>query len=268
MNKINLNLLLIFSSVIFSSSSFSDESIYRIDYIIFKFLPDIETKEKFKTPEISFSDELINITDLKYPEFNKPYSLENNLPYQDLFQDISISRLISQSNLEEESIEDEVRMSENQVFFQNDSGADFAMEEIVQTLKRSRNYRVIAQNSWFQEIIDQSLASAVLIKTEIDNGDIVVGEIKAYKKRFLHLDTNLYFAKESIDPSSFEKKVILKEQIKKGEFVIEEINLFENEKLEFLYQINHSRKVRSKELHYVDHPKFGVIFQISPVKNI
>ena len=268
MNKINLNLLFIFSSVIFSSSCFSDESIYRIDYIIFKFLPDIETKEKFKTPEISFSDELINITDLKYPEFNKPYSLENNLPYQDLFQDISISSVISQSNLEEESIEDEVRMSENQVFFQNDSGADFAMEEIVQTLKRSRNYRVIDQNSWFQEIIDQSLASAVLIKTEIDNGDIVVGEIKAYKKRFLHLDTNLYFAKESIDPSSFEKKVILKEQIKKGEFVIDEINLFENEKLEFLYQINHSRKVRSKELHYVDHPKFGVIFQISPIKNI
>ena len=268
MNKINLNLLFIFSSVIFSSSSFSDESIYRIDYIIFKFLPDIETKEKFKTPEISFSDELINITDLKYPEFNKPYSLENNLPYQDLFQDISISRVVSQSNLEEESIEDEVRMSENQVFFQNDSGADFAMEEIVQTLKRSRNYRVIDQNSWFQEIVDQSLASAVLIKTEIDNGDIVVGEIKAYKKRFLHLDTNLYFAKESIDPSSFEKKVILKEQIKKGEFVIDEINLFENEKLEFLYQINHSRKVRSKELHYVDHPKFGVIFQISPIKNI
>ena len=268
MNKINLNLLFIFSSIVFSSSSFSDESIYRIDYIIFKFLPDIETKEKFKTPEISFSDELINITDLKYPEFNKPYSLENNLPYQDLFQDISISRVVSQSNLEEESIEDEVRMSENQVFFQNDSGADFAMEEIVQTLKRSRNYRVIDQNSWFQEIIDQSLASAVLIKTEIDDGDIVVGEIKAYKKRFLHLDTNLYFAKESIDPSSFEKKVILKEQIKKGEFVIDEINLFENEKLEFLYQINHSRKVRSKELHYVDHPKFGVIFQISPVKNI
>ena len=67
---------------------------------------------------------------------------------------------------------------------------------------------------------------------------------------------------------AFEKKVILKEQIKKGEFVIKEINLFENEKLEFLYHINHSRKVRSKELHYIDHPKFGVIFQISPIKNI
>ena len=268
MNKINLNLLFILSSIVFSSFSFSDESIYRIDYIIFKFLPDIDSKEKFKTPEISFSDELINITELKYPEFNKPDSLENNLPYQDLFQDISISRIITQSNLQEENTDDDVRMSENQVFFQNDSGADFAMEEIVQTLKRSKNYRVIDQNSWFQEIKDQSLAPAVLIKTEIDNGDIVVGEIKAYKKRFLHLDANLYFAEESINPSSFEKKVIMKEQIKKGEFVIDEINLFENEKLEFLYQINHSRKVRSKELHYVDHPKFGVIFQISPIKNI
>ena len=268
MNKINLNLLFILSSIVFSSSSFSDESIYRIDYIIFKFLPDIDSKEKFKTPEISFSDELINITELKYPEFNKPDSLENNLPYQDLFQDISISRIITQSNLQEESTDDDVRMSKNQVFFQNDSGTDFAMEEIVQTLKRSKNYRVIDQNSWFQEIKDQSLAPAVLIKTEIDNGDIVVGEIKAYKKRFLHLDANLYFAEESINPSSFEKKVIMKEQIKKGEFVIDEINLFENENLEFLYQINHSRKVRSKELHYVDHPKFGVIFQISPIKNI
>ena len=268
MNKINLNLLFIFSSIFFSSFSFSNETIYRIDYIIFKFLPDINSKEKFKNPEISFSEELINITDLKYPEFNKPDSLNNNLPYQDLFQDISISRMITQSNLEEESTEDEVRMSENQVFFQNDSGADFALEDTVQTLNRSKNYRVIDQNSWFQGIKDYSLAPAVLIKTEIDNGDIVVGEIKAYKKRFLHLDANLYFAEESIVPSSFRKTVKLKEQIKKGEFIINEINLFENEKLEFLYQINHSRKVRSKELHYVDHPKFGVIFQISPIKNM
>ena len=268
MNKINLNLLFIFSSILFSSFSFSEESIYRIDYIIFKFLPNIDSKEKFKTPEITFSDELINITDLKYPEFIKPDSLNNNLPYQNLFQDISISRVISQSNLQEESIEDRVRMSKNQVFFQNDSGVDFAMEEIVQTLKRSKNYRVIDQNSWFQEIKDQSQAPAVLIKTKIDDGDIVVGEIKAYKKRFLHLDANLYFAEESTDPFSFEKIVILKEQFKKGEFVINEINLFENEELEFLYQINHSRKVRSKELHYIDHPKFGFIFQISPTKNI
>ncbi len=268
MNKINLNLIVFFSSVVFSSFSFSDESIYRIDYIIFKFLPNIDSKEKFKTPEITFSDELINITDLKYPEFNKPDSLNNNLPYQDLFQDISISRIINQSNLQKESTEDQVRMSKNQVFFQNDSGVDFAMEEIVQKLKRSKNYRVIDQNSWFQEIEDQSQAPAVLIKTKIDDGDIVVGEIKAYKKRFLHLDANLYFAKESIDPASFEKTVKLKEQYKKGEFVIDQINLFENEELEFLYHINHSRKVRSKELHYVDHPKFGVIFQISPTKNI
>ncbi|MFL2755055.1 MAG: CsiV family protein [Gammaproteobacteria bacterium] len=268
MNKINLNLLFIFSSILFSSFSFSDESIYRIDYIIFKFLPNIDSKEKFKTPEITFSDELINITDLKYPEFIKPDSLNNNLPYQNLFQDISISRVINQSNVQEESTEDQVRMSKNQVFFQNDSGVDFAMEEIVQKLKRSKNYRVIDQNSWFQEIKDQSLAPAVLIKTKIDDGDIVVGEIKAYKKRFLHLDANLYFAEESTDPVSFEKIVILKEQFKKGEFVINQINLFENEELEFLYEINHSRKLRSKELHYIDHPKFGVIFQISPTKNI
>ena len=130
MNKINLNLLFIFSSILFSSFSFSDESIYRIDYIIFKFLPDIDSKEKFKTPEITFSDELINITDLKYPEFIKPDSLNSNLPYQNLFQDISISRVINQSNVQEEGTEDQVRMSKNQVFFQNDSGVDFAMEEI------------------------------------------------------------------------------------------------------------------------------------------
>ena len=79
MNKINLNLLFIFSSILFSSFSFSDESIYRIDYIIFKFLPNIDSKEKFQTPEITFSDELINITDLKYPEFIKPDSSNNNL---------------------------------------------------------------------------------------------------------------------------------------------------------------------------------------------
>ena len=100
MRKIKLNFLLIFNFFIFSNITFSEENIYRIDYIIFKFLPDITSEERFLPPEIFFSDELINITNLKYPEFIKPDSLENDLPYQDLFQDISITRIIYNSNIQ------------------------------------------------------------------------------------------------------------------------------------------------------------------------
>jgi hypothetical protein len=94
---------------------------------------------------------------------------------------------------------------------------------------------------------------------------MVFGEIKVYKKRFLHVDLNLYFGKESSDSVNFEKKIELKELGKNSEFKSTKLNLFENLSLNFLYQINHSRKVRSREVHYVDHPKFGVLFEINPI---
>ena len=267
MRKIKLNFLLIFNFFIFSNITFSEENIYRIDYIIFKFLPDITSEERFLPPEIFFSDELINITNLKYPEFIKPDSLENNLPYQDLFQDISITRIIDNSNIQKKEKEEKIEMSKNQVFFQNDSGIDFAMEEIIQSLKKSKNYRVIGFNSWFQKIKKETEALPILVKTEADNKDIVIGELKAYKKRFLHLDLNLYFTKESSEPAPSEINIKILEQTKKDQFEMKESNLLEEVNLNFLYRMNHSRKVKSKELHYVDHPKFGVIFQIFPITN-
>ena len=108
MRKIKLNFLLIFNFFIFSNITFSEENIYRIDYIIFKFLPDITSEERFLPPEIFFSEELINITNLKYPEFIKPDSLENDLPYQDLFQDISITRIIDNSNIQKKEKEEKI----------------------------------------------------------------------------------------------------------------------------------------------------------------
>ena len=72
------------------------------------------------------------------------------------------------------------------------------MEEIIQSLKRSKNYRVIGFNSWFQKIKKETEALPILVKTEADNKDIVIGELKAYKKRFLHLDLNLYFTKRKL----------------------------------------------------------------------
>ena len=265
MNRIILKIFFALCYLIYSSLSISNENIYRIDYIIFKYLPDIASNEKFVAPEIKLSEELINITTLQYPEFKKPDSLVNNFPYHELFQDISVSRIVDSSNEENENKEEKVMMSKNQLFFQNDSGVDFSMEEIIQKLKRSKNYRVIGKNSWFQEVKNEVLAPSVFVQTKIDNGNMVFGEIKVYKKRFLHVDLNLYFGKESSDSVNLEKEIELKELGKNNEFKSTKLNLFENLNLNFLYQINHSRKVRSREVHYVDHPKFGVLFEINPI---
>ena len=78
MRKIKLNFLLIFNFFIFSNITFSEENIYRIDYIIFKFLPDITSEERFLPPEIFFSDELINITNLGQKVVELALGRQNN----------------------------------------------------------------------------------------------------------------------------------------------------------------------------------------------
>ena len=107
-----------------------------------------------------------------------------------------------------------------------------------------------------------------MIISENIRGVKVFGEITPYKNRFLHLDLNLYFLEktENID-EALNLEIKSKKYNKNGLFDEELLNIFNaNEEIfKTQYQIKESRKLRSKELHYIDHPKFGVIFQISPI---
>ena len=69
------------------------------------------------------------------------------------------------------------------------------MQKIEKNLNRSRDYRVLYYNSWFQPAFNKSKTIPIVIN-QIKKSNKVYGEIKIYKERFIHLDSKLRFSTE------------------------------------------------------------------------
>jgi len=69
------------------------------------------------------------------------------------------------------------------------------MQKIEKNLNRSRDYRVLYYNSWFQPAFNKNKTIPIAIN-QIKKSNKVYGEIKIYKERFIHLDSKLRFATE------------------------------------------------------------------------
>ena len=94
------------------------------------------------------------------------------------------------------------------------------MQKIEKNLNRSRDYRVLYYNSWFQPAFNKSKTIPIVIN-QMKKSNKVYGEIKVYKERFIHLDSKLRFATEvngseatsSKSPSNiFEFQTLLKDR--------------------------------------------------------
>ena len=64
-----------------------------------------------------------------------------------------------------------------------------------------------------------------------------------------------------MDPLFFqEEKFIVGKNIFNEE---KEIEIFKERNQKILFEVKHSKKFRSGELHYVDHPKFGMLVKLT-----
>ena len=80
-----------------------------------------------------------------------------------------------------------------------------------------------------------------------------------YKDRFLHFNSNLYLSELDL-LSNQEEKIINGKNIFDEQ---KELNIFEEKNQKVLFEVKHSKKFRSGELHYVDHPKFGMLVKLT-----
>ena len=129
--------------------------------------------------------------------------------------------------------------------------------------KRSRDYRVIGHYSWFQPVSIEESAKPLLIDSEIYKDNKIFGSLKIYKKRFLHTDFNFFLAETTTDSDFQNLTIPLEAETNEGYEV-----LSEKDSMKVTFQINQSRKLKSGELHYIDHPKFGIIYRIVKTEKI
>ena len=257
--KYKLSLLL----TLFSINLLSEEQLYLIDLILIKYLPDFETNEKFPPPELEIPENITFLAEFPYPklEINSlPFNLEYK--YQDLFMSVKIeedSDLIVSEDETPSNIEAIPTLEVKKSVFEIDSAREFSLSTEVSKIARSRDFRVISTKSWFQNIKSKDLAELIFIDSDFFKGTRIFGFIQLYKERFLHFNTKLYLSE--LDPLFTQDERLM---VGKNVFNEEkELDIYEEKNQKVLYEVVHSKKFRSGELHYVDHPKFGMLIKLT-----
>ena len=257
--KYKLSLLLTLLSI----NLISEEQLYLVDLILIKYLPDFETNEKFLPPELDIPDNITFLTEFPYPklEINSlPFNLEYK--FQDLFMSVKIEEDSDLSVSEDETpsdIESIPTLEVDKSVFEIDSAREFSLSAEVSKIARSRDFRVISTKSWFQNIKDKDAAELIFIDSDFFKGTRIFGFFQLYKERFLHFNTKLYLSE--LDPLFTQDERLM---VGKNVFNEEkELDIYEEKNQKVLYEVVHSKKFRSGELHYVDHPKFGMLIMLT-----
>ena len=108
------------------------------------------------------------------------------------------------------------------------SPSAYRLSGIWSALKRSGDYRPIRHLAWKQPGLSSRSAPLIAVGDELDPE--IQGTVKLSRRRFLHLDVDV---------------------------VLREANQS--------YRLTSSRRMRTNELHYLDHPTIGVIAIVTPL---
>ena len=241
----------------------SQDQLYLVDLILIKYLPEFETSEKFLPPELDIPENITFLAEFPYPKLEiNSLPLNLNYKFQDLFMSIKIEEdreIVIPEDEVFSNVEAIPTLELTKSVFEIDSARDFSLSAETSKIARSRDFRVISTKSWFQNIKNKDEAEFIYIDSDFFKGTRIFGFFQLYKERFLHFNSNLYLAE--LDPlTSQQEKLISGKNVFNEE---QELNIFEEQNQKILFEVKYSKKFRSGELHYVDHPKFGMLVKLT-----
>ena len=121
------------------------------------------------------------------------------------------------------------------------------LNKYAKKLKSSKHYHVLVHKAWRQTGFADDAAIDIPIDSRKTSGDVnnIHGSIKIVLGRYLHIYTDMIYQQPRKDtaPILYGQSQQYKE-----------------------YPINFHRRMRSKELHYLDHPLVGILVKAMPVK--
>lgn len=134
-------------------------------------------------------------------------------------------------------------LPEENVTWQSLPASERRLTAVAEALRRSSQYRPLAHLNWRQALVEPSAARAVDIAALAGASDDravprVEGSLRLSVARYLHLETDLR--------------------------LIEDDSYATLEDRTAIYRLQQSRRMRSGELHYLDHPRLGILALITP----
>lgn len=148
-----------------------------------------------------------------------------------------------------------------------EEAADFAlMNELELTreskrLRDSSNYETLAHMAWIQPGYAREDAIAFPLAELAGPGSGLHGDLTLHLSRYLHLQFDLAIDETPKTPGEENLAAIEALVALPGAWGDNGAGELAPE-----YRINEKRRMRSGELHYIDHPRFGVLARISKVK--
>lgn len=169
---------------------------------------------------------------------------------------------------------------------------------VAKSIKLSSNYRVLMQKSWTQELEPSSKAPAILVQGGRQYGEHfeLEGYLSISLERYLFVNTNLWLSSfgESSGQYYLPRQPISHEETDSAGFIDENFEAspeyaeflrqnpdyqakkaeeafqapLESQPVERIVVMEQTRRIRSGELHYLDHPMFGMLIRISPAAEI
>lgn len=113
-------------------------------------------------------------------------------------------------------------------------------------LTRSSSYRPLLHKAWRQTVSKSRRAVVLPENTSSASGDSVSGTVIVTKGRYLHLNLDLIL--NTVPDTAF-----IGEDYRFGSPATQ-------------IKLQQKRRMRSRKLHYIDHPRFGVLALITPVE--
>ena len=284
--KLSKQLFLLFICIGFVSANSDlteDLKEYEIEVIIFQH-NNVETNENFDQVFISPSAESISFYNPKLQINKNAYLLESKENFFNrLFKDFN-PKTNNNNSLTDNN--DNSKISNPKNWYRKTNNLD-VLKKLNDKLKINNKYKLLGSFKWIQNI-DYMDNARYLFYEDIDNEYGLF--LKLYRSRFLHADVKTFLGvidKEPIDVTEdqinkFEKKLLeinrkeinqindnLKIKLNKPNNYVEldgdkimppnkksrEINIF----------IDEQRRIFNEEIHYFDHPMFGLVLSIKEI---
>jgi hypothetical protein len=129
-------------------------------------------------------------------------------------------------------------------------------------LRASGKYRILYHTGWMQPVAETLRPKPVRIYggNILDNGSCELeGYIGIGRGRYLHFRPDLYFNRSLSPTESGQSRLAAS-----GSGAVNTARLYIPEVL--TVNLNQARRMRSKDLHFIDHPLFGVLVEMKPVE--
>ncbi len=168
-------------------------------------------------------------------------------------------------------------------------------------MARSGRYQTLFHEAWLQPVDDEDSALPIIVDRSGDTGDWprLQGSVKLFLSRYLHLETNLWlnthgdylsggwqmpappFGPPSLlieEPMSMESltgsdrdglmwRETGREMVSDPDYAADDPNAVQEPQYPYRHAVlvQQKRRMRSTEIHYIDHPLLGIVVTLTPV---